>query len=98
MTHRIDWTCTDCGFPIADNNGAIVALYAEINDPDSTIPWRPMHYGCQGSAEGYQIDVQGIRTHGDVLWWTRHLLPKNWFARSEWSAVISEAIGFEVVA
>jgi hypothetical protein len=44
---------------------------------------------CAGECIGaYWIDLQKLRDDADVAEWTRHLNRKNWFAATNWDAVI----------
>ena len=88
------WTCTACGFPIADGTGVIAAPYTEINDPPMFgIEWRPRHDQCLDDLQdAYWIPVEEMRDHAGVLRWTAHLHGKAWFANSSWADIIRSTL------
>lgn len=91
---RIEWTCTTCGFPIADGTGCINIPFVELSahKPGRELVWRTQHDKCLPTSSVYGIDVETLRTHRDVLRWTHHLMSKNWFVDSTWAGVLSSIV------
>lgn len=55
------------------------------------IRWYVRHYGrCTAHEIGdlYQIGVEQIRTWAQLAEWTRQLSSKDWFAKSDWAALV----------
>jgi hypothetical protein len=57
------------------------------------VPWHIHHFACtaEADADGYDIDVAQVRTWRDLVWWTSHLMAKNWLALTDWPQVIGAA-------
>jgi hypothetical protein len=49
-----------------------------------------LHRGCDPNPDGeeYWIAVERIRTATDVIWWSAHLLGKNWIEHTNWGDVL----------
>lgn len=62
---------------------------AEI--PENPRPrWRVLHHACDPKPEScdYWIAVERIRTAGDVIAWTAHLLEKDWLPLTSWDDLL----------
>lgn len=59
--------------------------------------WRALHDACREPDEdaSYQIDAVKLTTYSGLLWWTNHLMAKNWLKDTDWGAVLMEAGGHE---
>jgi len=59
--------------------------------PDE-IRWRVYHDQCDPwpDKDGYQIDVEQIRTWPQLARWTSDLMAKNWLADSDWDCLLRE--------
>jgi len=66
------------------------ALAVETILVGKPIHWRARHYACtpKDAGEVYGIEVCQIRTWARLTEWTAHLMPKNWFPRSDWAALL----------
>lgn len=85
MSQRIKWTCSDCGDPIADGEGAIV-LTTEDN-------WIIEHFCCGGKYEAilYPIAVERCRTYDDLCWWDDELNRCGLVEGTNWDRVSGAA-------
>lgn len=52
--------------------------------------WRAHHVDCDPNPDDvdYWFDVSRARTHAQLLYWTAHLLGKNWIQDTSWSELI----------
>lgn len=60
--------------------------------------WRALHDACRQPDDdeaAYQIDAIKLTTYSGLLWWTNHLMSKNWLKDTDWGAVLMEAGGHE---
>lgn len=65
---------------------------ADLLDHPDPAPWLIQHTVCRPKgADGYEIDVEQVRTWRDLVKWTSHLLEKNWLQSTNWAAVIGAA-------
>jgi hypothetical protein len=53
---------------------------SELSDLPNRVRWRVLHRNCDAELESpaYWIAVERIRSAGDVISWSSHLLEKNW--------------------
>lgn len=47
---------------------------------------------CEERAGEYAIDQHRISTHQQMLWWTAHLMGKDWLAHTNWGRIIRHTI------
>ncbi|HEV8534861.1 MAG TPA: hypothetical protein VGR87_03960 [Candidatus Limnocylindria bacterium] len=94
----IQWRCGRCSEVIDDGDGYIVIAFSEIRAHLAmrTLPgargWRVVHRRCdRWPRDGYEINVERIRTARDLADWTRHLAEKAWLARSNWTELSRRA-------
>lgn len=89
--------CETCRFPVHGDTGCIYAAFREMRTPSGAIRWRTSHYGCfaGGARDTYEIGSERIATWRQLIWWTAHLMEKNWFARSDWDDLLREISGEE---
>lgn len=106
MTETLTWKCDVCRRPVADHTGSIYVPFAEIQDagvvtkawipsgPHETAHWRVNHQECRQDQDesGYGFGVNQIRTMGQALAWTIHLMGKSWVGDSDWEAFIYDRV------
>ncbi len=87
--------CETCRFPISGDTGCIYAAFAEMRTSSDTVRWRTSHYDCfaEGSRDTYEIGSERIATWRQLVWWTAHLMDKNWFPKSDWDDLLRELSG-----
>jgi hypothetical protein len=91
----LTWRCTACRGRILDGAGYMAAPYEQISG-DGPVTWRATHTTCTTGPDAdaaYWIDVEQIRTGGQAADWTVHLAGKNWYHRSNWASVATQAAG-----
>lgn len=90
----ITWTCTTCGFPVADGAGCVNIPFADLSAhrTGQELVWRIQHDSCLETGDVYGIDVDFLRDERGLLRWTHHLMEKNWFSDSNWRSVIGMAV------
>lgn len=56
------------------------------------VRWRTSHYAhfTPDSPAAYEIGSGRITTWRHLIWWTAHLMEKNWFPLSDWDALLRE--------
>jgi hypothetical protein len=67
--------------------------------PISRAIWRSFHYGCvdmNEKASAYQIELERMQTHREMLVWTAHLMQKTWIRFTAWEIVITDQVGYDV--
>jgi hypothetical protein len=66
---------------------------SELHDYPAPVRWRVLHGVCDPEPDGadYWIDVERLRTAGDVLARSAHLLRKTWIQDTTWTDVLDEA-------
>jgi hypothetical protein len=71
--------------------GEVHTVHELMAQPDE-ITWRVYHDQCDPWPEqdGYQIDVERIRSWQDLARWTSDLMAKNWLADSDWDGLLRE--------
>lgn len=69
--------------------GQVVTMRDLLTYPDQ-VHWRVYHRDCDPDLESsdYSIDIERIRTPGQVIDWTAHLLEKEWLQTTDWDAVL----------
>lgn len=103
---RLEWECERCGFPIADGVGAVRIDLVEVReaeslesdwrnavDPSLRYPavWLARHVACDDiDGPFYAIDVERIRTHAQLIWWTAHLMDKPWLTVTNWRGILRD--------
>ena len=89
--------CETCRFPIHGDAGCIYATFADMRRSSDTIRWRTSHYAhfTEGERDTYEISSERISTWRELIWWTAHLMEKNWFPRSDWDDLLRELGGDE---
>ena len=93
--------CETCRFPINGNTGCIYVIFPDINtarrEEGREIHWRTSHYAhfAEGDRDAYEISAERIATWRQFVWWTAHLMEKNWFGRSDWDELLHEVSGDE---
>lgn len=56
------------------------------------VPWQILHLVCRPQGEdGYEIDIEQVRTWRKLLEWTAHLMEKNWLGSTNWATLIGSA-------
>ena len=83
----IAWKCAACCLTIFGDTGYLQVSYQEINS-GGPIRWTARHDRCSPD-DGYSIDLVSLATPAQVLGWTAHLAGKNWYARSDWGALMA---------
>lgn len=54
--------------------------------------WRVVHARCFGvdwQISAYAIEVERVRTYGQLLNWTAHLMDKEWIMLTDWAEIIA---------
>ena len=93
--------CETCRFPINGSTGCIYVIFPDINtarrEEGREIHWRTSHYAhfAEGDRDAYEISAERIATWRQFVWWTAHLMEKNWFGRSDWDELLHEVSGDE---
>lgn len=65
---------------------------AELLSLPAIALWMIHHDRCRpDESDGYDIDVEQVRTYRGLLEWTAHLLPKTWLSDTNWASVIRGA-------
>lgn len=88
--------------PIADGDGYLCAEWTliryaqkEMGSGSSILgaPWRSVHSACDSQLPdaSYAIEVGRIRTAEQALWWTLHLMGKEWFEATDWETSIESS-------
>lgn len=93
MNHltRLSWVCDTCGFPIADGQGVLCVPFLEINNPpDMGGRWRAQHTSCANRehVDYYGIDIESVSDALGLVWWSAHLIGKNWLPETNWEQVL----------
>jgi hypothetical protein len=89
--------CETCRFPINGDSGCVYATFAEMRTSAEEIRWRTSHYDCfaGGERDTYEISSERIATWRQFVWWTAHLMEKDWFPLSDWDDLMRELSGDE---
>jgi hypothetical protein len=68
-----------------------VVTYKELSTYPPHVSWQILHSKCdpRPAYDGdYAIDVARARSAWDLLWWTAHLMGKNWVPATNWDDVL----------
>ena len=87
--------CETCRFPINGDTGCIYTTFAEMRTSSDEIRWHTSHYAhfTEGVRDTYEISSERITTWRQFIWWTAHLMEKNWFPLSDWDDLLHEVSG-----
>ena len=87
--------CETCRFPVHGDAGCIYTTFAEMRTSSDEICWRTSHYAhfAEGVRDTYEISSERIATWRQFVWWTAHLMEKNWFPLSDWDELLREVSG-----
>jgi hypothetical protein len=68
---------------------------SELADFPGPVVWGVLHRGCDPEPErsDYWIAVERIRTAGEVISWSAHLLGKRWVQSTTWADVLRGVSG-----
>lgn len=84
---------TDRDYEEAHGDGEAVDLHEFLLVPPD-IAWAPVHYRCdEDRGDAYCIDVLKVGTYRGLVWWTAHLMAKNWLDLTDWDSLLREAAG-----
>lgn len=88
------WRELDALWKQAFPGGKATSTRAILARPDP-VPWRIFHDGCnpRPDLDGYDINVDRIRTHQTLLERTAELMSKSWLPVTDWHAVIGGVSG-----
>ncbi len=70
--------------------GTFAVSIGEFLTYPATVSWRVLHARCdpEPDSDDYWIGVERIRTPGDVISWTAHLLGKRWLQVTNWDDLL----------
>lgn len=78
-----------------DIAAGIAATGADLLDLVADVPWQAHHNACdpQPHANAYAIAAAEIRTWGQLLDWTAHLMEKPWLVDTDWGDLLRGVAG-----
>lgn len=68
--------------------GGVVTVGAVLSLPP-ILHWQILHFVCSPDDDAYEIDVDLVRTLGDLDRWNDHLRAKNWLPLTDWDELVA---------
>jgi hypothetical protein len=65
----------------------------ELSTYPPHVSWQVLHRKCDPRPDygDYAIEVERARSAWDLIWWTAHLMGKNWVPATNWDDVLRHA-------
>lgn len=71
----------------------VTSTFSDIMKYPPAVRWNVHHAACDPDpdAGAYSIGVHQMRTWGDLVHWTAHLMEKSWLSNTDWRKLLDGA-------